>query len=123
MRCLVVGGTRMIGPRVIKRLQQRGWEVAAVHRGVHVAPPGVASFQSAVAAMPVTSFPPQSRKFAPDVVLHMIAMGEPDAKAAMDWFEGHAGRIIALSSGDAYRAYGRFTGIEPGPIEPTPLGE
>ena len=38
-------------------------------------------------------------------------------------FAGRAGRIVVLSSGDVYRAYGRFVGSEPGPLEPTPLNE
>jgi nucleoside-diphosphate-sugar epimerase len=53
----------------------------------------------------------------------MIAMGQQDAEAAMATFAGRAGRIVVLSSGDVYRAYGRFAGTEPGPIEPTPLNE
>src|SRR5262245_57468213 len=123
MRCLVIGGTRMIGPRVVRRLHERGWDIAVLHRGSHPAPPRVTTFKSLAAEMPVTVFPTETRAFAPDVVLHMIAMGEPDAAAAMDWFEGHAGRIVVLSSGDVYRAYGRFIGLEPGPPEPTPLAE
>jgi nucleoside-diphosphate-sugar epimerase len=35
----------------------------------------------------------------------------------MEAFADRAGRIVLLSSGDVYRAYGRFTAIEPGPIE------
>ena len=41
----------------------------------------------------------------------------------MDAFAGRTARIVVLSSGDVYRAYGRFVGTEPGPIEPTPLTE
>jgi nucleoside-diphosphate-sugar epimerase len=53
---------------------------------------------------------------APDVVIHMIAMGEQGAEAAMSAFRGRTGRIVAVSSGDVYLAYGRFMSIEPGPI-------
>jgi len=115
----------MIGPRVVRRLHDSGWEVAVLHRGVHHAtqPPGVTEFRSPAAAIPVTTFPAETRAFASDVVLHMIAMGEADATAAMTWFAGHAGRIVVLSSGDVYRAYGRFIASEPGPPEPTPIKE
>ena len=75
------------------------------------------------AAMPVRSFPPELFDPAPDVVVHMIPMGEADARAAVDGFAGRAERMVWLSSGDVYRAYGRFTGIEPGPPEPVPLTE
>lgn len=125
MRCLVIGGTRMIGPPIVHRLHESGWDVAVLHRGVHVAPlpKGVTALTSAGAGIPVTTFPTETRTFAPDVVLHIIAMGESDSRAAMAWFDGYAGRIVAVSSGDVYRAYGRFIGLEPGPIEPTLLSE
>lgn len=125
MRCLLIGGTRMIGPHVVRLLHEGGWEIAVLHRGVHAAalPDAVTVFTDLAAGIPVTAFPPDTRKFSPDVVLHMIAMGEADSSAAMAWFEGHAGRIVALSSGDVYRAYGRFIGLEPGPPEPMPLAE
>lgn len=47
----------------------------------------------------------------------MIAMGQADAHAAVRAFAGSAQRFVVLSSGDVYRAYGRFTGLEPGPVE------
>ncbi len=46
-----------------------------------------------------------------------MAMGAVDASAAVEAFAGRAGRIVLLSSGDVYRAYGRFTGIEAAPIQ------
>jgi len=125
MRCLIVGGTRIIGPHVVRRLHARGWDIAVLHRGVHraVLPEGVLRIADESAGIPVLRVPLAAQRFEPDVVLHMIAMGERDAEAAMDAFAGRAARIVVLSSGDVYRAYGRFVGTEPGPIEPTPLTE
>jgi nucleoside-diphosphate-sugar epimerase len=125
MRCLIIGGTRVIGPYVVRKLLLRGWSVAVLHRGIHVAvlPASVQRFTDECAGLPVLRVPPAAIKFAADVVLHMIAMGEQDAQVAMDTFAGHAGRIVVLSSGDVYRAYGRFIGTEPGPIEAAPLNE
>jgi nucleoside-diphosphate-sugar epimerase len=34
-----------------------------------------------------------------------------------------AKRVVAISSGDVYRAYGRLLRTEPGPLEPVPLSE
>jgi nucleoside-diphosphate-sugar epimerase len=73
--------------------------------------------------MPVRRIPDELRAIAPDVVLHMIAMGEEDAEAAVAAFAGIAQRIVVPSSGDVYKAYGIFIGIEPGPPVPVPLGE
>jgi nucleoside-diphosphate-sugar epimerase len=125
MRCLIIGGTRAIGPYVVRRLSALGWDIAVLHRGIHrsVLPAGVLKILDESAGIPVLHLPIAARRFEPHVVLHMIAMGERDAEAAVDAFVGHAARIVVLSSGDVYRAYGRFIGTEPGPIEPMPLTE
>ena len=53
----------------------------------------------------------------------MIAYTEADALGLVETFRGLARRTVVISSADVYRAYGRFLGLEPGPIEPTPLTE
>jgi nucleoside-diphosphate-sugar epimerase len=53
----------------------------------------------------------------------MFPVGAEDSSAAVARFSGVAKRLVALSSGDVYRAYGRLLGTEPGPLEPTPLDE
>lgn len=63
------------------------------------------------------------RGVAPDVVLDMIAMTEADAQGVMRAFKGIAGRVVAISSQDVYRAYGRVNGTEPGAPDPIPLTE
>ena len=63
------------------------------------------------------------RLMAPEVVIDMAPMRERDALAAVHVFAGIAPRIVAVSSADVYRAYGRMHGSEPGPIEPMPLTE
>lgn len=125
MKALVIGGTRFIGVRVVKRLREAGAEVTVFHRGEsdnarlpeveHVLDPG--------AAWPVTRFPPTLLRRNWDVVVHMVAMGRADAEAAVAAFAGRTGRLALVSSCDVYRAYGRLTGAEPGPPDPTPLAE
>jgi len=73
--------------------------------------------------MPVLAYPDEVLHPDPDVVIHMVALGERDARAAVDAFRGRARRLVAVSSGDVYRAYGRFTGLEPGPVDADPLVE
>jgi nucleoside-diphosphate-sugar epimerase len=63
------------------------------------------------------------RRFCPDVVVDMILMTEEDALSSVAIFRGVAGRLVAISSGDVYRAYGVFARLEPGPLEPTPIEE
>ena len=73
--------------------------------------------------MPVRSFPNELLQPEPEVVIHMTAMGEADAVAAAKFFRGNTARMVWISSGDVYLAYGRFTGTEPGPVETALLTE
>jgi nucleoside-diphosphate-sugar epimerase len=125
MRVLVIGGTRFIGPRVVQRLAESGHEVAIFYRGEHevALPASVRRFKDCRAKMPITSIPKELKAYSPEVVLHMIAMGEQDAEAARRAFVTVARRLVVLSSGDVYRAYGVFKRIDDGPIEPVPLRE
>jgi nucleoside-diphosphate-sugar epimerase len=78
---------------------------------------------SAAAERPVLAFPKEVLDPPPDVIIHMTLIGAQDARAVVDAFRGRARRLVAVSSGDVYRAYGRFTGLEPGPIEAGLLSE
>jgi nucleoside-diphosphate-sugar epimerase len=125
MRVLVLGGTNFIGPHVVRALHLGGAEVTVYHRGIHEAPlpASVRHIHSPRASLPVLYFPSELTDPPPDVVLHMFPVGQEDARAAMARFAGVARRMVALSSGDVYRAYGRLLGTEPGPPEPVPLDE
>jgi len=119
MRFLLIGGTKFIGPHVVRQLLDQGHAVTVYHRGQTEAdlPDGVRHIRSPQASIPVLSFPDELLAERHDVVIHMIAMGEADAHAAVQAFRGRVARLVVLSSGDVYRAYGRFTRIEPGPPE------
>lgn len=124
MKVLVIGGTRFIGAHVVRRLHDRGAEIAVLHRGSTTNPilPDVDHVVDPDAEYPITAFPQTVRRDW-DVVVHMVAMGEKDARAAVETFSGRAGRLVLVSSCDVYRAYGRWTKTEPGPPEPVPLSE
>ena len=119
MRILIIGGTKFIGPHVVRQFVDQGHDVLLYHRGQTEAdlPKSVRHTRSPLAAMPVLGFPHELLAELFDAVVHMIPMGEADSRAAMKAFRGRIARIVALSSGDVYRAYGRLTGAEPGPIE------
>lgn len=53
----------------------------------------------------------------------MRPLGEDDARAVVETFQGAAGRVVAISSGDVYRAFGRLIGVEPGPPQREVLTE
>lgn len=119
MNIAVIGGTRFIGASAVRQLVEAGHSVTVFHRGEHESrlPEDVRHVRRPEAAMPVHSFPAELLTPKPDIVIHMIAMGENDARAAVEFFRGHVGRTVWISSGDVYLAYGRFSGIEPGPVE------
>jgi nucleoside-diphosphate-sugar epimerase len=125
MRVLVIGGTNFIGPHVVTALHHWGHEVTVYHRGLHEPelPSAVRHIHSPRAVIPVLHFPSSLSDPAPDVVLHMFPVGEDDARAAVARFMGVAKRIVAISSGDVYRAYGRLLRTESGSPEPIPIGE
>ena len=118
MRILVIGGTQFIGPVVVGNLLAAGHEVTVFHRG-----------ETEAATLPMVphlhgdrhrlaDYASEFARIAPEVVLDMVAYIERDALAVMETFTGIARRVVALSSLDVYRAFGRLHGIEPGP--PTP---
>jgi nucleoside-diphosphate-sugar epimerase len=119
MRVLIIGGTKFIGPHVVRQFVDQGHDLLLYHRGKTEAdlPRSVRHTRHSLAAMPVLGFPHELLAESFDAVVHMIPMGEADSRAAMKAFRGRTARVVALSSGDVYRAYGRLTGTEPGPIE------
>lgn len=125
MRITMIGGTRFIGPHVARQLAARGHSITVYHRGLHniASCEGVREVLSPEAAFPVMRFASELTRADPDVVIHMVPMGEADARAAVEAFSGRAGRTVAVGSGDVYRAYGVFTGIERGPLASGLLNE
>src|SRR4051812_7003933 len=125
MRVLVIGGTGFIGSRIVRQLAGQGHEVAVFHRKNcnSILPCGVREFLHPDSTKALESFPKEILNFEPQVVLHTFAMSEADAEKAVRAFAGRASRIVVLSSGDVYRAYGRFIGVEAGPIDNELLSE
>ena len=118
MRILVIGGTRFIGPYVIRELASAGHQVAVYHRGSNEAdlPSSVTQFHSPKAAMPVREFTPETIAFRPEVVLHMVPMGEADTKAALDAFRNIAKRMVAIKKNSVVQdAQAAITGVNPAP--------
>lgn len=122
MRVLILGGTRFIGPPVVRRLVDLDHEVTVFHRGQSEAdlPAGVRHLHGDRRAAGWTA---PLAALAPEVVLDMAPLVEADARAVVDVFRGVARRLVALSSADVYRAYGKLLGREAGPPEPVPMPE
>jgi nucleoside-diphosphate-sugar epimerase len=123
MRVVVIGGTRFIGPLVVRRLSRMGHEVTVFHRGQTESDelPEVPHVHGDRQRLP--DFSATFKQHAPDVVLDMLPMSEQDAQLVMAAFRGVARRVVAISSMDVYRAFARFNRFESGALEPVPFGE
>jgi nucleoside-diphosphate-sugar epimerase len=120
---LIIGGTRFIGPWVAKELASGGHEVAVFHRGKTGAqlPTGVRSVHGDRKRL--ADYRAEFQAFAPQEVIDMIPFTEVDELDLVKVFSGLAQRVVAVSSMDVYRAYGRLIGTEPGDPDPLPLTE
>ena len=123
MHVLVLGGTRFIGRAAVTALVEAGHEVTLFHRGETGADfrPELRRVRGDRARL--EAFAAEFAALRPDVVLDMHAMAEAQAIAAVKVFRGMASRLVAVSSCDVYRAYGRYIRSEPGPPDPVPLLE
>lgn len=124
MRILIIGGTRFIGPRVVRRLHEAGGHsVTLFHRGETKADLPASVNQVYGDRHALSSFTDDFRITAPDVVLDMIPYTEEEARTLMGVFKGRARRVVAISSADVYRAYGCLLRLETGVPDPVPLKE
>jgi nucleoside-diphosphate-sugar epimerase len=123
MKLLVLGGTGFLGRYVVRGLCNAGHDVTVFHRGQTTAepPPGVHALHGDRRRL--GDFADEFRRLAPDVVLDVIPYAEAEGAELMRVFRGVAHRVVALSSGDVYRAYDRFRGVVAEPPEPGPLTE
>lgn len=124
MRILMIGGTRFIGPSVVQLLVEKGHQVVLFHRRPPQIelPPDVQHILGDRREH-LADYAETFRQFEPDVVVDLIPITERDAQMVMGTFKGMTYRVVAISSQDVYRAYGRVNGTEPGAPDPTPLTE
>ncbi len=123
MRFLILGGTKFIGPYVVRELAEAGHDVTVFHRGETEAelPPPVrhvhGDFQD------LEQWLPELRDPAPDVVIDMVPYIAKSGGHGVLRFKGIARRGLVLTSCDVYRAFARLWRSEPGPPDPLPLTE
>lgn len=123
MNVLVIGGTRFIGLAVVNRLASAGHTVTVFNRGQTEADLPISIKRIHGERHDLASFAADFKRLAPDVVVDMILYTEEEARTLVEVFKRIAGRVVAISSADVYRAYGRLLGLEHGEPDPVPLSE
>jgi nucleoside-diphosphate-sugar epimerase len=124
MKVLIIGGTRFIGPYVVRRLVDLGHKVMIFsrNRSCQCLPEGIWHLWEEREAL--CSFRREFIDWAPDAVLDMCAYRQAQAREAMSAFKGICRRIVVISSLDVYRGWDRFflkTGSNA--LEQTPFTE
>jgi nucleoside-diphosphate-sugar epimerase len=121
MRFLVIGGSGFIGSRVTDQLVRSGHQVTVFHRGLTKGPPGADEIVGD--RQRLGDYANALRARTPDVVIDVVLSSGRQARELAEIFLGHAGRLVALSSMDVYRACAVTHRLEEGPPEPLPLRE
>src|SRR4029077_3157118 len=121
MKILLIGGSGFIGPSTVAALQKSGHHVTVFHRGNTKAPAGVEEILGNRQFL--QAHQPEFRRQKFDVVVDFVLSSGRQAQQLMDTFRGVAGRVVALSSMDVYRAWGVFNNLEPGGLQELPLTE
>ncbi len=123
MRVLVIGGSGFIGTPLVRHLVEQGHETFVLQRPESTTPVEQGARVLRGHRSRLDALAPSPRELRPDVVVDLILSSGRQARELVEAFRGHAGRVVAISSVDVYRAVGVTHGVEEGPLEPLPLRE
>ncbi len=121
MKILLIGGSGFIGQFAAQQLLQSGHHVTIFHRGKTAAPHGTEEIFGDRQFL--QDHQPEFRRQKFDVVVDFVLSSGRQAQQLMDTFRGIAGRAVALSSMDVYRAWGVFYKTEQCGLQELPLTE
>lgn len=122
-KILLLGGTRFIGPAIVRCLRERGLEVTVFHRGIHSADIPLSVQERFGDRNNLAVLRDLVTEIRPDVVIDTFAMTEQIASVTLEALRQWSGRLIMLSSCDVYRNFGGAMGLESEPPSTTPLTE
>src|SRR3990172_1443633 len=122
MLVLVIGGTRLSGPDIVRQLLERGHLPAVLHRGsTEPSLPGrVQHFHGNLRDLEFLRH--VAREFQPNAVIHTWAMHPADVETAAEVFAGTLERFVMISSADVYAAFEAIEKRSPS-YQPLPIPE
>lgn len=123
MRILLIGGNGFIGSPLTEQLLRAGHEVAIFHRGAGQVSPAATVLHIQGDRNQLSVHRDAIRKFSPDLIIDLILSSGEQARQLVEFARGIVPRIVALSTGDVYRAWGVFQRVEAGGLEPLPITE
>lgn len=102
MRVLVIGGTRFMGPRLVRALAERGHAVTTFNRGCthHPREDGVERLHGDRSDRLQLERALEGRSF--DACVDTIAMRGGDTASAIDLLDGRVGHYVHFSTGQVY---------------------
>jgi nucleoside-diphosphate-sugar epimerase len=121
MKILLIGGSGFIGQFAAQQLQQSEHQITIFHRGKAAAPQGAEEILGDRQFLQDHQSEFRRQKF--DVIVDFVLSSGRQAQQLMDTFRGIAGRVVALSSMDVYRAWGVFYRTEQCGLQELPLTE
>ncbi len=114
MKILIIGGTRFMGPLVVRKLLADGHKVAVFHRGQSKAdlPDTLVHFLGDRNRL--KDYADQIARYRPDVVVDMMLLTERQARELIEALYGVCANLVVISSCDVYRNYDLLRGVETG---------
>jgi nucleoside-diphosphate-sugar epimerase len=104
MRIAILGGTQFIGRAVVERLVAEGHELLVVHRGEHEPAGFPAVAHGHLDRHDGPALAAALEPFGPEALVDISGMNAAAADAALGAV-GPSVKLVAISSGDVYRAY------------------
>lgn len=119
----MLGGTRFLGPPVVRQLLEAGHEVVLFHRGVHEHPDSAGAVHVHGDFARFGEHVPELIRRRPELVIDLAPYIDKDGHGVLHFLAGSA-RAVVTTSQDVYRAFAFLHGSDPtGRPQPTPLTE
>ena len=123
MKCLVIGGGRFLGHKLLQELVDARHTVALFDGNPPPANIATRIFHIMGGKDSIGMYREEFADFAPDVVVHLGTRTREDVEQFIEAFRDVAKHLVVTSNTNIYLAQGRIRGTEPGPIVDTPITE